>query len=133
MAWGPLAIFACPISYGIAAGVTEGKTVQDILKDVNAKFDDTRTKIDSVKTNINAVGDKTKELVTKVQADKTKLENIQTQMNDSAGKGRGVLKFISTRMFDRFFGVFKTLVTNLMTDCNNYLSTEKSDAPFKLA
>lgn len=133
MAWGPLAIFACPISYGIAGGVTEGKTVNDILEDVNAKFDDTRNHMETVKTNINAVGEKTKELVSKVEEDKNKLVAIQTQMNDTAGKGRGVIKFISSRMFDRFFNVFKTLVTDLMSKCDNYLAEDKSDPTFKLA
>jgi len=132
LAFGPLAIFACPIAYGVAAGVTQAVTIKKIIADVTKRFDATRTQIDNVKTSINAIGTKTKELVEKVEADKARLVAIQEKMKDSQSKGKFVVKFFDNRMFTKTFNKFKTIVTDLMAMCNNYLATDRGDAPLKL-
>jgi len=75
LAWGPFAIFACPISYGIAAGVTEGKSVKDIEK----RFETGIQKLNEMKSHIEKLKTKTNKLIGLVKRDYNKLVGIQTE------------------------------------------------------
>ena len=119
MLWGPLAVFACPIAYAIATGVTQGVTIKNIIEGVNQKFDDTRAKIEVVKTDIDAIGAKTKELVQHVKDDKKSMLSIRDQLDNADRQGRLTQ---NPALFNVFFDKFKGIVTTLMNSCNEYLS-----------
>lgn len=122
VAAGPLAFIACPISYAIASGITEGKSVKDIQK----AFDGAIGQIDGMRKDITSIGDKTNKLVERVKADKKRMVNIQDQLDIAEGNGRLALK-----LYDIFFARFKTAVTTLYKSCQDYLAVQDYDT-FKL-
>jgi len=93
LAWGPFAIFACPISYGIAAGVTEGKSVKDIEK----RFETGIQKLNEMKSHIEKLKTKTNKLIGLVKRDYNKLVGIQTELTNSMSAANAIK--ISFRIF----------------------------------
>ena len=108
MAWGPFAIFACPAAYGIAAGITEGKTVKDIENKYNGairEFDNMRRRIDGIET-------RTKAFVDNVNSDKTKMTEIRSQLDSANRNGRLTIRY--TKLF---FAKFKNSMSDLIAKC----------------
>merc|ERR1711860_30491 len=79
LAFGPLAFIACPISYAIASGVTEGKNVKDIQKGFDAGI----AEIGKMTKEIKGIGEKTNNLIVRVKKDKEQMLTIQDQLDDA--------------------------------------------------
>lgn len=115
---GPWAIFACPIAYSIASGITEGKNV----KDIQEAFDFAINQINGMKADIKKIGDETKVLIDKVVSDKSQMVVIQGQLDVAQRNGRLALK-----LFDSFYTTFKASVNLLLDSCKAYLAREQND------
>ena len=116
VAAGPFAVFACPIAYAIASGVTEGKNV----KDIQAAFDAGVQQIKVLRTTISSIGKKTRQLVSRVKADKDRLVNVQSQLDVANREGRLTLKH-----YTMFFKRYHSTVIELYNQCNDYLQADK--------
>ena len=111
----------CPIAVGVAAGVTEGITVQEIKDD----FDDGINKVDQMLTSINSLGQTTTQLVSKVQSDNTKMTHLHRLLDESRLQAdvvsSGEFAFIA------FFDLFKASVSKLQESCASYLGEDVVD------
>jgi len=110
LAAGPFAIIACPIAYGIAAGVTEGHNVKQIQKN----FDKGIEQISAMRSDIASIGEKTKNLVARVDEDKRKLLGIQENLDMANRQGRLTI---------RKFALFSPSSNNLSKTCFKNVKT----------
>jgi len=103
----------CPMAYSIAAGVTEGN-----VKEIQKGFDKGINQINTMKTEINAMRNKTTQLIGKVRSDNKKLVIIYAKLDDANTNAGFALKID----FTIFFEPFKEAVTALYKFCQGYSS-----------
>jgi len=120
LAFGPLAFIACPISYAIASGVTEGKNVKDIQK----SFDAGIAEIGKMTKSIKSIGSKTNKLITRVKKDKEQMLTIQDKLDQAQRGGRLALR--ASFFFKRFQGK----VEDLFNACNLYLAKRQKRSSY---
>ena len=112
-----MALFVCPISFAISAGVTEGVNVEKIEK----AFDDAVEKMEKVRGEIKDIGKKTNSLVNEVKNNKAKMVEIRQKLDKTNRSGRFVLK----RFKESYLNRFKESLYDLYEKCKKYLQSYK--------